>query len=75
MNAVSCFLLKFVLLLKPSKDKLYDLIARDHGRKRLKDVFCYIATEKKKKMSTRSQVPVNMQNLWYLSKVLTLQTL
>ena len=48
MNAVSCFLLKFLLMLKPSKDKLYDLIARDHGRKRLKDVFCYIATEKKK---------------------------
>ena len=48
MNAVLCFIVKFLLLLKPSKDKLYDLIVRDYGRRRLKDVFCYIATEKKK---------------------------
>ena len=48
MNAVLCLLLKFILLLKPSKDKLHDLIVRDYGRKRLKDVFSYIATEKKK---------------------------
>lgn len=52
MNAVLCFIIKFLLLLKPSKDKLYDLIIRDYGRRRLKDVFSYISAAKKKEKCT-----------------------
>lgn len=48
MNVVSCLTLNFILLLIPSKERLYDIIVRDHGRRRLKDVFNYISTEKKK---------------------------
>ena len=47
MNAVICYLVKFLVLLKPSKDTLYDVIFRDYGRRRLKDVFSYIENEKK----------------------------
>ena len=36
MNVVSCLTLNFILLLIPSKERLYDIIVRDHGRRRLK---------------------------------------
>ena len=47
INAVSCFILRFLLLLRPRRETLFDVISRHHSRATLKDVFNLISEEKK----------------------------
>ena len=48
INAITCILLRFILLLKPGRDTLFDVIQRDYGRTTIKDIFSLINDEKKK---------------------------
>ena len=48
INALTCILLRFILLLRPGRDTLFDVIQRDYGRATIKDIFSLINDEKKK---------------------------
>lgn len=48
INALNCLILRFLLLLKPTRESLFDIISRDHGRATVKEIFNLIADEKKK---------------------------
>ena len=47
ITALSCLLLRFVLLLRPKKERLFDNIKRRCGRSTIKDIFNLIDHEKK----------------------------
>ena len=47
INISLCFIVKFLLFLTPSKQRLFDIIKRDHGRPTLKCVLTYSASLKK----------------------------
>ena len=39
VNALSCLLVRFILLLRPRKETLFKDIKRNHGRSAIKDIF------------------------------------
>lgn len=64
INTTICLVVKFLLLLHLSKERLFDVIKRDNGRCTLKSCLAYIANLKEEE-----RFPGILQNIRDFSKV------